>query len=445
MLKQTRSLCPQCRQTLDATVFARNDEVYMEKTCPEHGDFEVLVSSDERFYHLSVGAGDGETTESQSCCSPAPEKRNGGGLQILGQGSACCADVPESLAEHSSTCIALIEIVTSCNLKCPTCYADSPFLPKDSVDALSLEDFDQRIASVVERKGEIDVLQLSGGEPTIHPRFFDLLVRAWDDPRIGYLLLNTNGVRLARDEEFAARLGELYAGRKGLEIYLQFDGPQEAGQTALRGADLRQVREQAIDACAEHGIPVTLAMTVNEETIPHLGDTLRFGLARRNVRGITFQPAFTSGRFGGSRARPLNVADVVLGLIDQSDGLLSEKDFTPLPCGDPNCHTVGYAVRREDRVLPVSDLVDFASMQSFLKDRVDFNLEDLARCGCESEPLGQALQALEIGPDDVFRLFLKPFMDAWTYDQDRIDRCCVHVIGENGRLDSFCRHYALRA
>ena len=131
--------------------------------------------------------------------------------------------------------------------------------------------------------------------------------------------------------------------------------------------------------------------------------------------------------------------------LTQSDGLLSSADFTPLPCGDPNCHTVGYVLRRGDVRIPASKLVDFSVLQGFLRDKMSFDMADLERCGCEAEPLGGVLRALEIGPDHVFRIFLKPFMDAWTYDQDRIDRCCVHVVKEDGALDSFCRHYALRA
>jgi 7,8-dihydro-6-hydroxymethylpterin dimethyltransferase len=195
---------------------------------------------------------------------------------------------------------------------------------------------------------------------------------------------------------------------------------------------------------------VTVIASVTDANVAHLGDAIRFGLARSNVRGITFQPMFGSGRTPGNETiqlgppRRLNVADIVLGLVGQSAGGLSERDFTPLPCGDPNCHTIGYLLRRGERVVPVSELVDFASVQGFLKDRVNFNLEDLARCGCESEPLGAILKQLEIRSEHVFRIFIKPFMDAWTYDQDRIDRCCVHVVGEGGKLESFCRHYAMR-
>ena len=223
-----------------------------------------------------------------------------------------------------------------------------------------------------------------------------------------------------------------------------------------------------VDQCAQRGVPVTLAMTVDEHNRGYLGETVRFALANEAVRGITFQPMFGSGRaYGGVNLtvngvgheadaaphaatvmRPpterLSVADMVLGLIDQADGLLCAEDFTPLPCGDPNCHTVGYLVRRGHDAVGVSSMVDLESMQGFLKDRVNFNLDDLAQCGCESEDLGAVLKSLEVGPDDVLRLFIKPFMDVWTYDQHRVDRCCVHVVGEGGKLESFCRHYAIQ-
>lgn len=419
--KTTTSLCPECKRQIPAVVFERGGEVFLRKTCPQHGEFEVLINSDKRWYFDSVGAG------AECQCTPGH-----------------C----DEMIERGSTCIALIELVDSCNLPCPTCYASSPLRDDGGVDCLSVDEFWRRIDAVIARKGPLEILQLSGGEPTLHPEFFTILERVLRDQRIGYTLLNTNGVRIARDDDFARRLGELHQTHRRFELYLQFDGPQKAGQLALRGADLRRVREQTIERAGDFGLPVALAMTVTPDNVGALGDTLRFGLARDAVRGITFQPMFGSGRvhwLNPAGVRRLNVGDVVNGLIRQSAGLLSERDFTPLPCGDPNCHTIGYVLRRDGRYEPVSRHIDFAQVQGFLKDRVNFDIEDLHRCGCEIEPLGRILKSLEIGPDNVFRIFIKPFMDAWTYDQDRIDRCCVHVVGPDGKLDSFCRYYALKS
>jgi uncharacterized radical SAM superfamily Fe-S cluster-containing enzyme len=321
----------------------------------------------------------------------------------------------------------------------------------------------QRILGVIDRKGGIEILQLSGGEPTLHPQLFELLEWAHEHPRIDYLLLNTNGVRLANDPGFAERLGKLFV-KGGLQIYLQFDGVQEAAQHALRGADLREMRVRALDHCAAANLPVTLAMTVTRENLAHLWGAVEFGLARPIVHGITFQPLFGSGRVdgktraaaglrlgtaepaipagGGKAEARLNTADILLGVVGQSQGGLRFEDFTPLPCGDPNCATIGYLIRDGGRSWSISEFVDFRKVQGFLQNKVHYTVADLARCGCENEPLGELLKGLELKASMTFRLMVKPFMDAWTWDQDRIDRCCTHVIRPDGKLDSFCRYYS---
>ena len=138
----------------------------------------------------------------------------------------------------------------------------------------------------------------------------------------------------------------------------------------------------------------------------------------------------------------LNTADIILAAVEQSQGKLRFEDFTPLPCGDPNCATIGYLLKANERTYSISDFIDFTQVQDFLRDKVRYRLEDLMKCGCESEPLGELLKKFELDESNTFRLFIKPFMDAWTWDEDRIDRCCTHVIRPDGKLDSFCRYYS---
>jgi uncharacterized radical SAM superfamily Fe-S cluster-containing enzyme len=366
-----------------------------------------------------------------------------------------------------STCLALIEIVDSCNLSCPTCYADSPWGAGQKVAAVPLENLKQRVQGVVDRKGGIEILQLSGGEPTLHPRFFELVDWIQANPGIDYLLLNTNGVRIAHDDEFVAGLARMVR-RGDCQLYLQFDGVQLEGQHFLRGADLRATRLRAIERCGEVGLPITLAMTVTPDNLPFLWQAIEFGLQFAHIRGISFQPMFRSGRVpdsageasrrpgamnqssGGEREQAgrlscpgrLNTADLILAAVEQSEGKLRFEDFTPLPCGDPNCAAIGYLLKANGRTHSVSDFIDFTQVQDFLLDKVRYRLEDLTKCGCESEPLGALLKQFEMDESNTFRLFIKPFMDAWTWDQDRIDRCCTHVIRPDGRLDSFCRYYS---
>ena len=461
LLKRTTSRCPVCLAACPAEVWrvpGTPARVLLRRTCATHGTVEACIASDARFYWLAQG-------DPQNACCPGdtgncrpstplsftsgatPSRQalsaaNFAPAGTLGRNAAGKGTGP---FEKLSTCLALIEIVNSCNLACPTCYADSPVGVGAKVDAVPLAQLRQRIQGVIDRKGGIEILQLSGGEPTLHPEFFALVEWIQSHPNIDYLLINTNGVRIAQDEEFAGHLADV-ARRRHLQIYLQFDGPQLAGQQSLRGADLRMVRERALERCSAMNLPVTLAMTVTPDNLAHLWEAIDFGLRFPSVRGISFQPFFASGRRPGSASQPtnggLNTADIILAAVGQSDGRLRFDDFTPLPCGDPNCATIGYLLKINGTTRSVSDFIDFTAVQGFLQDKVRYRLEDLMKCGCESEPLADLLKKFELDESNTFRLFIKPFMDAWSWDEDRVDRCCTHVIRPDGKLDSFCRYYS---
>jgi uncharacterized radical SAM superfamily Fe-S cluster-containing enzyme len=466
LLKRTQSRCPTCQVLCPAEVWRTGglqSKVFLKRACPQHGESSVCIASDARFYWLAKGKSENgccsglsalnSELSADSCCSA-----DGSNAGTLGRN----ANPGDALGvmEKLSTCLALIEIVHSCNLSCPTCYADSPLGAGQKVDAVPLAQLQSRIQGVIDRKGKIEILQLSGGEPTLHPQFFELLRWLHTHPGIDYVLLNTNGVRIAHDEAFAAELAQTFRYGK-FQLYLQFDGPQAAGQKFLRGADLRPTRERCLARCETMKLPVTLAMTVTPENIAALGDAIEFGLKFPHVRGISFQPMFTSGRVpppvaavydrretmpNVSDYRPplqcLNTADIILAAVAQSAGKLCFDDFTPLPCGDPNCATIGYLLKIGGEIRSVSDFIDFKNVQGFLGTKVRYKLEDLMKCGCDSEPLGELLKQFELDESHTFRLFIKPFMDAATWDEDRIDRCCTHVIRPDGKLDSFCRYYS---
>ena len=321
LVKRTTSRCPVCHASVPAEVWKVSDgkgaRVFLRRTCPEHGRAEACIASDARFYWLTQG------DPKNQCCGGSCKAAEGDGVGTLGRNagapvqsaqssvlSSQCSEpdaqcetastfsrdsAPSELStdalstEHSaatasqlstldsqpaaerlSTCLALIEIVNSCNLACPTCYADSP---TGALDAVPLADVQRRIQGVIDRKGRIEILQLSGGEPTLHPQFFELLAWLHAHPGIDYVLLNTNGVRIANDDAFLGSLGKTFRAGK-FQLYLQFDGVQEAAQRALRGGDLREMRKRAIERCGTLNIPITLAMTVTPENLPHLWDTV---------------------------------------------------------------------------------------------------------------------------------------------------------------------------
>jgi uncharacterized radical SAM superfamily Fe-S cluster-containing enzyme len=421
---------------------AGKKQVVMRRLCPCHGLFEFIIASDSRFYWLAQGNVAADCGCGPGCCSAG----SGGKAGTLGLNATDVSRV--GIIEKLSTCLALIEIVDGCDLPCDTCFADAPLVhaggdPK----AHSFDEIVARVQGVIARKGKIEVLQFSGGEPTMHPEFFRLIEWVRQNPNIDYLLINTNGKRIAQDADFAARLVEMYKRFDNIQLYLQFDGPQLQGQYAIRGFDIRALREQAILRCAESGLPITLAMVVSPETLPFVWNTVEYGLTHEHVRGVSFQPKFLSGRtpekyIPQELPNPITVADVILGLNDQSQGKVALDDFTPLPCGDPNCAAIGWRFRLKGRNFSPSEIgIDLVALQKSLPDRINYRIEDLQRCGCENTPLGDLMKELEVKESNAFRLTIKPFMDYRTWDIHRIDRCCTHVIRPDGKLDSFCRYY----
>ena len=179
LLKRTTSRCPACHAPCPAEVVKVAGfpaKVVLRRVCPEHGQAVACLASDARFYWLAQGKPenarcDCSASAATSSCRPA----DGAGFGTLGRNAqpGDALGVMEKLA----TCLCLIEIVHSCNLACPTCYADSPAGAGAQVNAVPLDDLQRRIQGVVDRKGGIEILQLSGGEPTLHPQFFELL--AW--------------------------------------------------------------------------------------------------------------------------------------------------------------------------------------------------------------------------------------------------------------------------
>jgi 7,8-dihydro-6-hydroxymethylpterin dimethyltransferase len=348
-------------------------------------------------------------------CSPLP----------LGEGpgvrAACCC------SPGHKTCVALLEITGACNLRCPVCFAGSPAGRHRPVEEL-VHDLQKFLA----KRGSLDVLQLSGGEPLLHPQLLEIIGHCKTLP-IEFITINTNGLELLTNEKLAA---ELALRKPKLEINFQIDGFDAAAHAALRGEDLVERKRAALEKIVAAEIPFTLVCTVarriNEE---QLGDLLRFGMERPLCRGITFQAAVCCGRFE-PQFDPLDrvtLADVVRLLTRQSGGLLGTSDFKPLPCSNPNCCSfTGVARPKKRRPIPLMPFFDYEKQSEQLADRLTFNFRDVKEC-CGRE--GRA--------EDFFRIVIKPFMDSYTYDAQRAAECCVHIIRPGGNAVSFCRYNTL--
>src|SRR5688500_9850438 len=177
----TISLCPECLRRIDAKIIFEDNKVYMLKTCGEHGFFKVLIADDIAYY---------KNIRNYNKSSEAPLKTNTETLYGCPYDCGLCRD------HEQHSCLTLVEITDRCNLTCPTCYAESS--PSRGRHR-TLAEVEAMLDAIVASEGRPDVVQISGGEPTIHPQFFEILDAARRRP-IRHLMLNTNGIRLARDE-----------------------------------------------------------------------------------------------------------------------------------------------------------------------------------------------------------------------------------------------------
>jgi 7,8-dihydro-6-hydroxymethylpterin dimethyltransferase len=458
-LGTTQSLCPECLEVVPAKIIARQRRVYFRKHCPRHGVREDFVCSDASFYDRMEFSLEGRLPAQ---FGTSPKK-------------GCPYDCGLCSEHEQHTCIGLVEITSSCNLRCPMCYASSG----PGGTHLSFQECRRAIDRLVEVEGRAEILQLSGGEPTIHPEFLRILEYACGCA-IDIVMINTNGLRFAHDDEFTDAVARF---RHRIEVYFQFDGFQEDTAIALRGEPVHQTKLKAIEELGRRGIRTTLVTTVqpgvNDD---ELGDIVRFGLERSWITGVSVQPATYCGRHVLPEVleNRITFPDVIRRIGEQTNGMFRVEDFMPLPCAHPNCHSLSYAYRKDGQVVPMARFIDVRRHLDLLANGITFNRprarqlieKYLGRQGCcggncngangdqqaslagiRLDPIVTPLRtgdpehlagdffarALkeDLSPADVFRITITSFLDPYTFDLRRLMKCCTHFVLHIGHVVPF--------
>ena len=336
---------------------------------------------------------------------------------------------------------------------------------------MELSRFEQLLDGLLEKgKGSADLIQISGGEPTVHPELI-AMIRMALDKGVRQVYINTNGIKVA-SEAYVTALAEF---KDRLGIYLQFDGFEPSIYSLLRGRDdLLNIKLKALAHCEAHKLSVVPVMTLTKGINDHqLGAFIKWASASPIVSKVMIQPAMYSGRYENEReVERLTVGEVAKRLATQT-GIFCEEDFSPIPCSDPNCFSMAAALRTPKGLIPVSryfprytdwhkpenqaliqsvtDTFDHAeSLRSVTAQSASSLMEHLS--DEEVETLLDQLVNVEenqLNGDPggawkgLFAIGIKPFMDAYTFDQDRIDKCCTHIIARDGTPVSFCEYNAL--
>ncbi len=441
-LKTTISLCSTCLAHVPAVVYSSAGRVWMRKNCEQHGPALAIVENDESFYFLSNKDRWGRRyADDRVLDFPAYES----GCCESGCGQSTSPKTMESLGfadqSQNKTCTVLVEITNACNLQCKVCYSDAK---GDRV--LPLAAFKQYMTRLIEQKGGLDSVQLTGGEAILHPQFWEMVDFLYHDDRVRKIYLPTNGILFSRREN-AERLVPY---RNKLMVLLQFDGQTAAANMNLRNANPTRIRTQVIDELGRLGIIMQLTMTltkrVNDEEVGWVIDT---ALRHSHVKVVALQPVTYSGRYELNREAVdrLTLSDVVKCIVQQSSRRMDARDFVPIPCSHPNCGWLTLFVRRSKFKFNITRHIDLAlvlnsvAYKTVLTQQQVRDMVGTARPSLVSRVVG-AIGRRIVRPTDLLGIAIKPFMDCFNYDQDRISNCCHHLLNTQGQPVSFCEYNA---
>jgi uncharacterized radical SAM superfamily Fe-S cluster-containing enzyme len=430
----TISLCIECHRQLSAKIIFENGKVYLIKTCKEHGFQKVLIAVDIEYY---------KQIRNYNKASEYPKKPHTSTVYGCPYDCGICPD------HEQHSCLTLIEVTDRCNLSCPTCYASSS--PTHGRHR-TLEEIEMMLDAIVASEGEPDVVQLSGGEPTIHPDFFKIMDIAKTKP-IKHLMVNTNGIRIANDIGFAERLSGYMP---DFEVYLQFDSFKPEALIQLRGKDLTDIRKRALENLNKYNLSTTLVVTLQKGlNDDEIGAIIEYALQQPCVRGVTFQPTQMSGRLENvdpatGRLTPTEVRQKIL----EQSKIFQPSDLVPVPC-NPDALTMAYALKLGGKVQPLTRLIDPEVLLNSSKNTIVYEQDQVLHSYvmkmfstgnsplAASEAFNQLLCCLpkvvaeELSYNNLFRIIIMNFMDAYDFDIRSIKKSCVHIVDTDGKIIPF--------
>jgi 7,8-dihydro-6-hydroxymethylpterin dimethyltransferase len=448
ILKHTRSICSTCGEIVPATYEVRdNEQVFYTRRCPTHGAVDTNLGFHAPFYRKSFDVeklmiaryGDGGDTDISKGLSPFPLRKPAG--------------------------LAILEVTERCNLTCPMCYAYSSPSERD----YTLQEIETRLDQLIAIEGKGISLQISGGEPSVR-KDLDVIAAMVKRKGFGQLEMVSNGIRLAREPDFAEKLVKWGF----TSVYLQFDSTRPQDIEKLRGEDLWDVRVKAIAALERVKLPSTLAVSLYDGlNTDQIQQVVHFAWQHPDtVCAVAFQAATPFGRFEVKRSherangndhtphdeqethppRKLRMPEI-LKLIEEQTGV-SQDLFFPVGEGSPLCNAFSLLKYTREGYKPMAPNFTLKEFMDVMGPRPNMTLRMLTRGRAAILPqivsnIGGSLKLMKtlwphIGTDPSFwtsrktlTLFVKPFMDESDIDMSRVERCCFHNASPRGVM-SFC-------
>ncbi len=451
----TKGLCSRCKRSIDAKIIFREDAVYFDKFCPEHGKQEVLVASSVQWY-----------LDCLSFIAPNTPPRT-----IKKEVSKGCPfDCGPCSSHQQKVYLPVIPITSTCNLDCPICYTVNK---NEDAYRLSHREMKQILEHLLEEHDELDIINFTGGEPTLHPHLPDFL-QMCREAGLQRLTVSTNGLKL-RDESYVRRLAALDA-----RIVLSLDTFRPEIDQAMLGANTVTAKLEALDLLEKHGVSVTIlpavAAGLNDNEVESLFDLV---MRRPNILSLELHTlCFTGqGGVGFQRSARITIPDLHRRLENATGGRITGQDFVPSPLAHPHCYSICYLLCLDDGgYVPFTSLVSRAQLFELLEDslyieprekleevfrgiidRLWSNPDLLPESGAVLRTLKRLLKEMfppagpslsvqdrrRIAEKSSKAIYIHSHMDEENFDVARVMKCCVGVPGPDGTNIPTCSYNVL--
>lgn len=458
VISTVESLCPECLEKITGIKFLEDSMVYIKKECQIHGSFKTLLSKNADHYF-----------EMEKCFEV---NRSRAKSNLTNSEKGCPFDCGLCPSHKQDTCLAIIEVTDRCDMGCTYCFANSSL--DKSVDP-SLETIKHMFKTVIKCQNEPTCVQISGGEPTLRNDLPDI-IRMGKEIGINHIELNTNGRRLSTDNDFFEKI--VSAGVDA--IYLSFDGVSDDIYIKRAKKQLFQFKHELINKCEKYGIGVVLVPLVAKNyNLHHVGKIIEYAAARvPTIRGVHFQPVFYSGRSPSDQNNRITILELLEAIEDQTHGQLKVNNFTPSLMPHAHCGATCLTLIDNNEYIPlttisqgamksVSDVASktkksimgrWKGKEQSCGDLVikgsccDKNISDLTiKSSCCDKSLDDMFSKnpslisgwadfIEKSMNSYLTISTMAFQDVWSYEQERVENCCIHVVTQDGRFIPFCNY-----
>ena len=423
---KTKSVCPECMKVVPAIKGIGEDGIYLVKECNAHGKFQTLIWEGNAADYLSWGR---ENLSAETPVNPKVKEKS-------------CPDNCGLCEEHERKgCCMILEVTKRCNMHCPVCFA-SAGEDREKGD-IPICEIEKQYDFLMAHGGPFNI-QLSGGEPTMRDDLPEI-IHMGREKGFTFFQLNTNGIRLAREEGYAGKLK-----KAGLNtVFLQFDGVTDQVYETLRGQAMMELKKKAVLNCSEAELGIALvpviAPGVNDMQV---GDILKFGLDHMPfVRGVHFQPISYFGRCSQKRpTNPITIPKMLRLMEEQTEGLMKIEDFAGGGAENPYCSFHASYLRKGERELKLLEKKSGKGCCCTTSDDSRQYVENQWSYSTKTYDEGEMTQTDALDEflirihNETFAVSGMIFQDAWNLDLDRLKRCYICEVDPDYGMVPFCAY-----